>query len=386
MVERPFWIRRIERVWRKAPIVWLSGVRRVGKTTLVRAFPDAIYLNCDLPSAQERVRDIELFYSQVRAGTLVLDEVHQLADPSRVLKIGADTHPKLRILATGSSTLAATAKFKDTLTGRKRNVELVPVLWSELEAFGVDAGTRLLRGGLPPALLGEEHDQTLYSEWVDSYFARDIQELFRIEKRASFLLLLHTLLRQSGGLADISKLAAASQLSRPTTMNYLEVLQTTHAIRVLRPYHGGSASELVHQPKIFGFDTGFVCHARGWDSLRPEDHGTLWEHVVLETLVALETPQIGYWRDKAQHEVDFVLPRSRGTVDALECKWSVSGFSPGGLIAFRSLHKRGTNYLVVPGAKESYARDYDGIRVEVVSLEHLSAVLSKTRVSAPTSS
>lgn len=376
MVERPYWVRRIERSWRLAPIVWLSGVRRAGKTTLVQSFADALYLNCDLPSVQERVRDIELFYAQVRKGILVLDEVHQLVDPSRLLKIGADTRSELRILATGSSTFAATQKFKDSLTGRKRNIELVPVLWNELSGFNVDPGTRLLRGGLPPALLAAAHDPSFYSEWMDSYFARDIQELFRVEKRSGFLLLLQTLFRQSSGLADVSKLAAACQLSRPTVMNYLNVLETTHAIRVLKPHHGGSASELVHQPKIYGFDTGFVCHARGWDSLRAEDYGTLWEHVVLETLISTPLEQLGYWRDKAQREVDFVVPRGRGRVDAIECKWSPSGFSPRGLQAFRAHYPSGSNYLVVPNAPERYVRDHAGLEVEVISLEALAQQLA----------
>ena len=66
MVGRPFWRRRIEQAWTKAPIVWLSGVRRVGETTIARALLHAHYLNCDLPSAQEKLRDLELFYEQVR--------------------------------------------------------------------------------------------------------------------------------------------------------------------------------------------------------------------------------------------------------------------------------------------------------------------------------
>lgn len=379
MVPRPFWRARIERAWRRAPIVWLSGVRRVGKTTLVQSVPGATYLNCDLPSVQERLRDPESFYAQLPAQTtLVLDEVHQLADPSQLLKIGADTRPKLRVVATGSSTLAATQKFKDSLTGRKRNVELMPVLWGELAAFGATAPDRLLRGGLPPALLAERPDHGFYAEWMDSYFARDVQELFRVEKRAGFLALLQTLLRQSAGLAEVTHLARSCQLSRPTIMNYLNVLETTHTIRVLRPHHGGSARELAHQPKIFGFDTGFVCYARGWESLRSEDFGGLWEHVVLETLAALPVRDIAYWRDKSQREVDFVLPRERGAVDAIECKWSPAGFSPKGLAAFRELHRRGKNYLVTPSTPEPYERDYGGVRVEVVSLEHLAAVLSKT--------
>ena len=66
---------------------------------------------------------------------VVFDEIHQLHDPTRLLKIGADVFPKLRILATGSSTFAASRKFRDTLTGRKRTVHLVPVTLDELPAF-----------------------------------------------------------------------------------------------------------------------------------------------------------------------------------------------------------------------------------------------------------
>ena len=51
MNTRPFWLRRITEAWNEAPIVWLCGVRRVGKTTLASCLdPDqTLYLNCDLP-------------------------------------------------------------------------------------------------------------------------------------------------------------------------------------------------------------------------------------------------------------------------------------------------------------------------------------------------
>src|SRR5262245_24357804 len=124
-IGRPFWHHRLEDAWRRAPIVWLSGVRRVGKTTLARSIPDALYLNCDLPSSAERVSDPERFLRSVAKPVVVLDEIHQLADPSRILKIAADEFPRLRVLATGSSTLAATGKFRDSLSGRKRVVHLL---------------------------------------------------------------------------------------------------------------------------------------------------------------------------------------------------------------------------------------------------------------------
>jgi len=84
MIRSYLWLSCIDALWAKAPIVWLSGVRRVGKTTLARSLPDAEFLNCDLPSAQMRLGDPEAFYRSLSKPCLILDEVHQLPDPSRV--------------------------------------------------------------------------------------------------------------------------------------------------------------------------------------------------------------------------------------------------------------------------------------------------------------
>jgi predicted AAA+ superfamily ATPase len=373
-VARPYWLARLDEAWRKAPIVWLSGVRRVGKTTLARGLPDTVYVNCDLPSSVERLADPERFLRSVGKRTVVLDEIHQLPDPSRVLKIAADEFPSLRVLATGSSTLAATGKFRDSLAGRKRVVHLLPILASELTAFGVtDLRHRLLRGGLPAALLDAEHSPDRYAEWLDSYFARDVQELFGVSKRGAFLALVHLLLRQSGGLAEVSKLSSMAGVSRPTVMSWLDVLDITQVATTLRPYHRGAPRELTHQPKVYGFDTGFVAWSRGWDELRSADCGQLWEHVVLETLQAHVVSRGGrlhYWRDMQQREVDFVVPGRRDVAHAIECKWTVSGFESRGLAAFRGAHPRGRNILAVPG-ESTRERRFGDLTVTITAVESL---------------
>ncbi|MSP40187.1 MAG: hypothetical protein EXR70_16995 [Deltaproteobacteria bacterium] len=164
MLPRPFWLNRLQSAWREAPIVWLSGVRRSGKTTLAQSLDpkQVLYLNCDLPSVEDMVRDPEVFYRTCGKQTLVFDEIHQLRDPTRLLKIGADLFPNLRLLATGSSTLAASRKFRDTRTGRKRDVQLLPVMWEELSTFGRTLPERLLHGGLPPALLAAHKQSGFY--------------------------------------------------------------------------------------------------------------------------------------------------------------------------------------------------------------------------------
>jgi uncharacterized protein len=254
---------------------------------------------------------------------------------------------------------------------------LQPVLHSELANFEIrDLRTRLLRGGLPPALLSQTYDAGFYSEWLDSYFARDVQELFRIEKRAQFLRLLEAILRLSGGATTAQTLATLTGLSRPTLSNYLEVLETTLTLRVVRPHFGGSVQELVKQPKLYGFDTGFACFARGIDSLREEDCGGLWEHLVLDMLQAnFPEQEVRYWRDKQGHEVDFVLPAANGALHAIECKWQVDAFDPTALQRFRALYPAGENLLIAPNALTNLTKTYKGLSLRQCALDDLANIL-----------
>lgn len=182
MIERPFWTEWVEASSRKAPMVGLSGVRRVGKTTLARQFQAAEHLNCDLPSVQRRVEEPESFFRALGPGTLVLDEVHQLPDPSRLLKIGTDAFPGIRIRATGSSTLAATDTFRDSLTGRKRAIHLTPVRVDELAAFGVrDLRVRLHRGGGDASGVGRKQGRDPRLRWCHVHRHRANRNLVRAQ-------------------------------------------------------------------------------------------------------------------------------------------------------------------------------------------------------------
>jgi len=381
MVHRPYWLDRIRTAWRRRTIVWLAGVRRAGKTTLARMLPDAVYLNCDLPSVGRRLEDPELFYrSQAPGSLLVLDEVHRLGDPSRTLKVAADAFPRLRILATGSSTLAATRKFRDTLTGRKTVLLLPPVLWTECEAFGVrDLDRRLRHWGLPELLLSRTIDDSFFAEWMDSFYARDIQELFGIRERTGFLNLLRVMLRQSGGLVDYSALSHECDLSRPTVKAHLEALTVACALYPLPPFHGGGRRELVRRPKAYGFDTGFVCFVRGWHEIRDADRGVLWEHLVLDVLRAATGGEgLFYWRDKSGREVDFVVRKGR-EVHVVECKISPDGFNAEALAIFRGLYPKGRNFLVCPGVGEPYERRVGGLVMRVAACADLIRDLSSRR-------
>jgi predicted AAA+ superfamily ATPase len=319
--------------------------------------------------------DPESFFSSFDSGDLLLvDEIHRVKDPALTLKIAADEFPSLRILATGSSTLHATGKFKDTLTDRKRNLHLPPALWREcLSCFGIrDIDTRLLRGGLPGHMLSAKDDPEFFEEWIESFYARDILDLFGIRNRTGFLSLFKLVGMRNGGLLDISDLAKETGMSRPTVMSHLDAMETAHAIIRIPPYHAGGHREIIHRPKIYLFDTGMIAHIRGWEKIREDDRGHLWENLVMDEIRTSYPPStIHYWRDKNGREVDFVREGRDGKADAYEAKINPDSFSTASLSAFRSRYPDGNNYLVCPYVKEPYTFMMNGFAVHVCSTTHL---------------
>lgn len=91
----------------------------------------------------------------------------------------------------------------------------------------------------------------------------------------------------------------------------------------------------------------------------------LWEHLVPDTLIATGLPQIHFWRDKQQREVDFVVPRSREAADAIECQWKPEAFETRGLKAFREHYPKRRNYVVSPLSGPAYERVQDGLKTVV---------------------
>jgi predicted AAA+ superfamily ATPase len=357
------------------------GVRRAGKSVLCQTLPGMRYYDCELPRVRRLLEDPQAFLEEHRDQRIVLDEIHRLPNPAELLKIAADHFPRTRVLATGSSTLGASARFRDTLAGRKAEVWLTPMVLADLADFGnADLRHRLLRGGLPPFFLARELPERDFQEWLDAYWAKDILELFRLERRQSFQRLVELLMAQSGGIFEATGFARACEVSRTTIANYVAVLEATFVVHLVRPFVGGGPAEIVSAPKAYGFDTGFVCYHRGWHELRRDDLGVLWEHLVLNEIHAHRGASgIHYWRSKHGSEVDFVLADRGAPPVAIECKWASADFDPAALKAFRGRYPRGPNVVVASDVAEATTRRYGSLSVRFVSLPGLIEALARQR-------
>ena len=260
MIKRTFWIKKINEAWKEKSLIWLSGVRRIGKTFLCRSLGEVEYFDCELIRTRRKIEDPEAFLRSLgKKKTIILDEIHRLNNPSEVLKIAADYFTNIKIIATGSSSLGASKKFKDTLTDRKVNLWLPPMILEDLSDFKNEKiEHRLLHGGLPPFFMSEEIPEKDFQGWIDDYWAKDIQELFRLMNRACFQKFTELLFMQSGGIFEATRFPKPFEVSRTAINKYLKVLEETYVVHVIKPFSSYKPTEIISVPKVYAFDTRFI--------------------------------------------------------------------------------------------------------------------------------
>lgn len=82
MKNKTFWMEKIEKN-RWHPVLWVSGVRRIGKTCLCRKIPGIQYFDCELLRVRRMMKDPESFLEELKGECIVLDEIHRLDDPKQ---------------------------------------------------------------------------------------------------------------------------------------------------------------------------------------------------------------------------------------------------------------------------------------------------------------
>ena len=85
MVLRKFWIEKIQNAWKERSVIWLSGVRRAGKTFLCQGLPQIEYFDCELPRVRKLMEEPQSFLDTLHDHTVALDEIHRLNNPSEIL-------------------------------------------------------------------------------------------------------------------------------------------------------------------------------------------------------------------------------------------------------------------------------------------------------------
>ena len=111
------------------------------------------------------------------------------------------------------------------------------MLFHENKLFGnYSFEHRLSHGGLPPFYNELEISEIEFQEWIDDYWAKDIQELFDISSKSSFQRFTELVLANSGNIFEATKMRPC-EVSRTTINKYLHILQQTFVAQMIRSLH-----------------------------------------------------------------------------------------------------------------------------------------------------
>ena len=308
------------------PAVGLLGPRQVGKTTLAFAqkalYPDALYLDLELPSAQRQMDDPEAFLMAHAQQLVILDEVQRMPELFGILRGVIDQRRRMgqasgQFLLLGSATGVLMQQSSESLAGRVAYVELPPLLAPEIftdQPSVADLNALWVRGGFPLSWLApSDADSMTWREvFMATYLEKDIPALGPRIPATTLRRLWTMLAHHQGELLDLSKLAAALAISGQTVSRYIDLLCDLMLVRRLPAWHGNVGKRLIRSPKVYVRDSGLVHALLGLPNLDAVlGHpiaGSSWEGFVMEQLInAAPQAQACFYRTSNGAEVDLVL-------------------------------------------------------------------------------
>jgi uncharacterized protein len=352
---------RIAVLSRQFPVLLVTGPRQVGKTTMLRRAAEERrkYVTLDDPVQRALAeKDPALFLDRFGPPALI-DEIQYAPALLPHIKMAVDQRrAKGAFWLTGSQQFRLMKGVTETLAGRVAVISLLGLSGRErhkkparIDPF-VPPGSRVDRdiesgvtttvgsvfrdiwmGAFPALVSGAVRDRDVfYGSYLQTYLERDVRDLAQVGNRASFLRFVRACAARTAQLLNLSDLARDADVSVPTAKSWLSILETSHQVHLLQPYHTNRTKRLVKAPKLFFLDTGLCCYLTGWSS--PDAAacgamaGPLFEtHVLSELLKSWwgrgRTPDLFFVRDKDGKEVDFLIVRD-GVGHGIEAKLSAT--------------------------------------------------------------
>lgn len=319
-------------------MVFISGPRQVGKTTLAQFFlvkETDRYYNWD-----QRKDRKAILAAQWPAGnaTIALDEIHKYRAWKNWIKGEYDSHKNhLRFLITGSARMDIYRKGGDSLQGRYHSHRLhgfsigelskkikLPVPFEPLE-FPEKIDSDLLAslfhyGPFPEPFL--KQDERALRRWrkerLDRFFKEDVRELENIRDLSSMELLTDMLDDRIGAPLSLQSLREDLEVSHKAVTHWMDILERLYFCFRIAPFSHHPVRSLKKMPKVYLWD---------WSAV--PDEGARFENLVAGHLLKLkhaledqEGYQAGLWylRDVSKREVDFFITIEGKPWFAVECK------------------------------------------------------------------
>lgn len=329
---------RINTELSKKKITGIIGLRRVGKTTLLKIIitkllkdhePTRIcYFSFDL-AEEISPRELIKIYSEeilkepynkyTKSVFFLFDEIQKVKNWSNHLKSFQDKNFNIKFIITGSSSLNITKGAGESLAGRIHFHKLTPFSFKEYltykgiktpnmnldkisyvenaSTFRIHFNDYMQNGGLPE--LYEQFSTEHLKQILDLVFFRDIVDMFTVKKTDVLKGLFHHITEHSGQLINYSNLADALQTQYRTIKDYVQYLEDSFLVVTSLPFETNYLKSLRKNPKMYVSDHAYM---RLWKT----KEGLKAQTIAFHHLSKIEQPYFN-----KDPEVDIILPNKK---------------------------------------------------------------------------
>ena len=340
----------------------ITGPRQVGKTTLMTKLfnllknngEKVLFLNLDYEADKRFFETQDLLLNKIELeigsiGYVFIDEIQRKENAGLFLKGIYDLSLPYKFIVSGSGSLELKEKIHESLTGRKRMFELLPVSFKEFVNYKTEykyedklddffkledkkseifLNEYLSFGGYPRIVTENriEEKTKIIDEIYRSYVDKDIVNLLNIDRPDAFSLLIRILSSQTGKLINYSQLALNIGISTATLKKYLYFAEKTFIIQTINPYFGNSLKELTKSKTIYFYDHGIRNFSNNSFTLLQNQNelGFLFQNLIkniLEEHSRWKNWGLNFWRTTDKAEVDFVINNANEVIP-IEVKFS----------------------------------------------------------------
>ena len=341
----------IENLSQAFPVLLLTGSRQIGKTTLLESCANENRTYVTLDDLEERTiakNDPSLFL-QMHKTPLIIDEIQYAPELFSYIKMHVDKNQNPGdFWLTGSQRFQLMKGITESLAGRVAVIDMLGLSAKEISgksdqsksflptsewinnarenqsyASNIDNIFEKIWLGSFPKMVTEngKYRDIFFKSYVQTYIERDVKDILGISNELSFYKFLRATAARTGQLLNYSELARDVDIDSKTAKSWLSILVASGLVYLLEPYYNNVTKRIIKTPKLYFLDTGLCAFLTGWDSPKNLSLGAM-SGAILETYAFGEilksywhngkTPNIYFYKDADQREIDFVIEQNGG--------------------------------------------------------------------------
>jgi predicted AAA+ superfamily ATPase len=311
-------------------VLIISGIRRCGKSTLLRQLYDtnyqsALYLNFeDVRLAGFEVNDFTRLGKIIENKgfrTLFFDEI-QIID-NWELFIRQKLDEKYQIIINGSNASLLSRELGTKLTGRHISIELFPFSFYEFKVFHkIDDNNKgfekyLETGGFPEFI--KQPESQLLNQLLTDILQRDIAVRYNVRDLTKLRQLAVYLISNIGKPFSGNKLTQAFNFkSNSTTLEYISYMEQAYLVQLVPMFSYSLKAQSRNPKKVYAIDIGLFSQ----NSITfTEEKGRRLENIVFLNL-RRRYRQIYYFKEKG--ECDFIVMKNGKPEEIIQVCWELN--------------------------------------------------------------